>query len=526
MAPLPLVLATKTQNGSPRKASLMEPECCITAPNKEAFPGVATTTDDRKTTLDPQNWDELRSLGHQMLDDMIDFLEHVRERPVWRPIPDEARQRFRAELPREGRDLAAVYDEFSRYVVPYTAGNVHPAFMGWVHGGGTAVGMLAEMLAGGLNANLGGRDHIPIEVERQIVAWSRQMFGFPATASGIFVTGTSLANFIAILVARLVALGAQVRKEGLAEAGGNLRAYSSAAAHRCIPLAMDLAGFGTNSLRLVPVNERQRMDIGALRSMIDEDRRNGLRPFLVIGTAGTVDAGAIDDLDAIAEICRQEGARFHVDGAFGALAILSPKLAPLVKGIERADSIAFDFHKWGQVPYDAGFVLVRDGDTHRAAFATPAAYLLPNPKGIAAGAPWFSDYGPDLSRGFRALKTWFTLKTYGTDRIGDAIAHTCELATYLESRVLAEPAFELLAPAQLNIVCFRYGDSDDLNARIVVELQESGIAAPSTTHIGGKLAIRAAFVNHRTQTCDVDALVNGVRRIGDRLAGSGAGPLC
>ena len=449
-----------------------------------------------------------------MLDDMMDYVEHIRERPVWRPIPPEVRGRFRAELPRSPSDPAEVYDEFTRYVVPYAAGNVHPGFMGWVNGGGTPVGMLAEMLAAGINANLGGRDHIPVEVERQIVEWARQMFDFPEGASGLFVTGTSLANLIAILVARTAALGVEVRKRGVARDGAKLRAYTSAAVHRCIPLAVDLSGLGSSALRLIPTDSHCRMDLAALREAIEEDRTNGLEPFLVIGTAGTVDTGAVDDLEALAALCRREKLRFHVDGAFGALAVLSPELKPLVKGIEQADSIAFDFHKWGQVPYDAGFLLVRDGELHRETFVTQAAYLRAGAKGLAAGSPWFSDYGPDLSRGFRALKTWFTLKTFGADRMGEVIARTCSLAKNLEARVRAEPRLELLAPAQLNIVCFRYGTGDEVNARIVVDLHESGIAAPSTTVIGGKLAIRACFVNHRTQIADVDALVKAVLRFG------------
>jgi Glutamate decarboxylase and related PLP-dependent proteins len=463
-------------------------------------------------SLDPENWEEVRTLGHRMLDDTLDYIADIRKRPVWQPIPDTARARFRAGLPEEAGDLAAAYDEYTRSVVPYAAGNVHPGFMGWVQGGGTAVGMLAEMLAGGLNANLGGRDHMPVEVERQIVDWVRQIFAFPEGASGLFVTGSSLANFIGVLVSRTVALGPSVRKTGLD--GAKLRAYASAAAHRCIPLAMDMSGMGSDAVRPIPVDADGRMDMAKLAEAVARDRAAGLQPFLVVGTAGTVDTGSIDDLDAIADFCKAEGLRFHIDGAFGALAVLSPQLKPLVKGIERADSIAFDFHKWGQVPYDAGFVLVRDGQLHRDTFASPAAYLRTQAKGLAAGAPWFSDYGPDLSRGFRALKTWFTLKTFGLKRIGRAIEHSCELARHLEARVRAEPKLELLAPARLNIVCFRYRTSDAANAKIVVDLHESGIAAPSTTTVSGKLAIRAAFVNHRTQIRDVDAMVDGVLKLG------------
>jgi len=453
-------------------------------------------------------------MGHRMLDDMFEYIEHVRERPVWQPIPQAARERFNAELPREPSEIGEAYDEFSRFVAPYTSGNVHPGFMGWVHGGGTAVGMLAEMLAAGLNANLGGRDQMPIEVERQIVEWARQMFRFPAGSSGVFVTGTSAANLLAVLIARTAVLGTEVRKEGVTAKGGVLRAYTSADAHICVGQAMDISGLGSAALRRIPVDADHRMDLTALQNAIVQDRAKGLTPFLVVGTAGTVDTGAIDNLSALADLCTREKLRFHVDGAFGAMTVLSPALAPLVDGIERADSIAFDFHKWAQVPYDAGFLLARDGELHRQTFASPAAYLRRETRGLAGGSPWPSEYGPDLSRGFRALKTWFTLKTYGTDRIGAVIARTCELARYLERRVLAEPRLELLAPVPLNIVCFRYRADDAVNARIVADLHESGIAAPSTTTIHGKLAIRAALVNHRTQTCDIDALVDAVLRFG------------
>jgi aromatic-L-amino-acid decarboxylase len=467
-------------------------------------------------TLDPKDWDVIRALGHRMLDDMIDYVADIRERPVWQPIPDDVRARFHTALPRAASDLADVYREFTDCIVPYATGNVHPGFMGWVHGGGTAVGMLAEMLAAGLNANLGGRDHMPIEVERQIVEWTRQMFGFPDSASGIFVTGTSMANLMAVLVARTTALGRSVRQHGLGDDGTLLTAYASTAAHGCISRAMDISGLGSDALRGIEVDRSHRIDVDALRERIALDRSAGRKPFLVVGSAGTVDIGAIDDLAALSALCREEGLWFHVDGAFGALGILSPELAPRLAGIESADSIALDFHKWGQVPYDAGFLIVRDGVRHRDTFAAPAAYLRRETRGLAANSPWPCDLGPDLSRGFRALKTWFTLKAYGTEKLGAVIARTCALARYLEARILAEPRLELMAPVQLNIVCFRYRapEADKVNGDIVIDIQESGIAAPSTTLLGGELAIRAAIVNHRTDVSDIDALISAVLEFG------------
>jgi aromatic-L-amino-acid/L-tryptophan decarboxylase len=467
--------------------------------------------------LDPSDWQSIRAQGHRMLDDILDYVEHIRERPVWQPIPDDVRAHFRTAAPATPTDLRAVHDEFMRYILPYATGNTHPGFMGWVHGGGNVPGVLAEMLAAGLNANLGGRDHIPIEVERQIVQWMRQFFGFPETASGLFVTGTSMANLLGVLVARTATLGVGVRRYGVAAEPARLTAYTSAASHGCIAQAMDLSGLGTEQLRVIPINRNQQIDLGALEREIAADRSAGFTPFVVIGTAGTVDIGAIDDLAGLAHIARREKLWFHIDGAFGALAILAPEIAPRLAGIECADSIALDFHKWAQVPYDAGFILVRDGTIHRDTFASPAAYLRRETRGLAAGASWPCDLGPDLSRGFRALKTWFTLKVHGTDAIGSAISRTCMLARYLESKVTTTPKLELLAPVALNIVCFRYlgDDANRLNADIVADLHESGIVAPSTTMIGDRLAIRAAIVNHRTSELDMDALIEATVAFGD-----------
>jgi aromatic-L-amino-acid/L-tryptophan decarboxylase len=458
-------------------------------------------------TLDPENWSELRALGHRMLDDMLDRMARLRERPVWTKLPDEVRASFRETLPTQATPLDAVYHDFQTRIEPYSAGNTHPRFMGWVQGGGTAIGALAEMLAAGMNANCGGRDHAAIEVERQIARWSAELFGFPETASGIFVTGTSMANFVAVTVARTATLGAASRRDGIAASGQKLTAYVSTAAHGCIRQAMELAGFGSEALRLIPTNSNHRIDLAALRATIARDRAAGATPFFLV------------DLDALASLARDEKLWFHIDGALGALAMLSPELSPRFKGIERAASIAFDFHKFGQIPYDAGFILVRDSEQHRATFATQAAYLRREARGLAGGSPWPCDFGPDLSRGFRALKTWFTLKAYGSERIGAEIARSCALARYLERRVAAESRLEVLSPATLNIVCFRHrgADPDRLNADIVAELHERGIAAPSTTTIGGQLAIRACLINHRIQPDDIDALLVGVLDLGQAL---------
>ena len=476
-------------------------------------------------TLDPESpaqWQELRAQGHVMLDDIFDYLEHLRERPVWQPIPEQVREGFHEPLPQGPSDLATVHDQFMKDILPYAVGNAHPGFMAWVHGGGTPVGMLAEMLAAGLNANLGGRDQIPIAVERQVVEWVRDLFGFPDSANGLFVTGTSMANLVGVLAARTAALGREVRHQGLLAAHRQLVAYASAGAHGCLAKAMDMAGIGADLLRLVPMNERYEMDVAALAAAILADKKAGLSPFLIAATAGSVDVGAIDDLAAIGRLAREEHLWFHVDGAYGALAMLAPELAPRLEGLGLADSIAFDFHKWAQVPYDAGFILARDGRLLEDAFAADTAYLKRESRGMAAGSPWPCDLGPDLSRGFRALKTWFTIKVYGAEQLGRSISRTCELARYMSRQIEVMAELELLAPVSLNIVCFRYrtpgldaAGADRANAEIVIALQESGIAAPSTTTVGGHLAIRAAIVNHRTRTGDIDALLAATVKFGD-----------
>ena len=479
------------------------------------------------TTLDPQDWDAFRAQSHRMLDDMLGYVQDIRSRPVWQPIPAVRRETFRQPLPHAPTPLAAVHASFMDNVVPFAAANSHPGFMGWVQGGGNPVGMLAELLAAGLNANLGGRDQMPAEVERQVLHWMRELFCFPETASGLFMTGTSMANMIAVLVARTARLGTAVRQHGLGQAGAQLVAYTSAGAHGCIAQALDLCGFGTDALRVIGMTADFTIDTAALQAAIIADRAAGLTPFFIAGTAGSVDVGAIDDLNALASIAAAENLWFHVDGAYGALAMLSPEIAPRLAGIERADSIAFDFHKWAQVPYDAGFILVRDGTLHHDTFAAPAAYLRRDTRGLAAGSPWPCDFGPDLSRSFRALKTWFTIQVYGADHLGDVIAHTCHLAQYLAQRIRATPELELLAPVSLNIVCFRFRGSasgnatpavlDAMNHQIVIALQESGLVAPSSTTIDGVYAMRAALVNHRTAACDIDVLVEQTLAHGRQL---------
>jgi aromatic-L-amino-acid decarboxylase len=484
----------------------------LATPNEPPYPAGAS--------LDPPDWTELRALGHRMLDDVFDDLAGLRQAPVWCPMPDDVRGSWTDALPRRGAPTENVYNAYRTLIAPYGVGNRHPKFLGWVHGGGTAIGMLAEMLAAGLNANCGGRDHAPIACERQVIRWAAEMLGMPLDSSGLVLSGTSMANFVAVLVARSAALGEGVRRTGVT--GTQLTGYASAGAHMCVARAFDMAGLGADALRLIPCDAAHNMSLTHLRACIAADRAAGLQPFLVVGTAGSVDIGAIDDLSGIADICAQERLWFHVDAAFGAIAMLSPALRGLFAGMGQADSVAFDFHKWAQVPYDAGCIVVRDADAHQAAFAREVAYLRRDARGLAAGEPWPVDLGPELSRGFRALKVWMTLKAYGADRLGHVAANSCALARALAAAIDAEPLLVRLAPVPLNIVCFGYrAGNNAVQAAIAADLQEAGDVVLSTTTLQGRTVLRAAFVNHRTGPEDVAAIVAAVLRAGAQRTGGG-----
>ncbi len=473
-------------------------------------------------SLDPDRWEDFRQAAHRALDDALDLISTIREGPVWRRMPDEVREELREPVPREGRPFEEVYRRFADCILPYFTGNIHPRFFGWVHGTGLAGGIVAEMMTAAMNANCGGRDHGAIHVERAVIEWCKEIFGFPADASGLLVSGTSMANLIALTVARNAYVPG-IRAAGLGESGGRLTVYASVEAHESSVKALEMLGLGSNALRKIPVDGDFRMDVALLRQQIAEDRAAGMEPFCAIGSAGTVNTGAVDDLDAIATVCADEGMWFHVDGAFGGLCALSDRLRPELRGIERADSLGFDFHKWMFVQYDAGCVLVRRGDLHKAAFTMRPAYLKhgKGQRGLAAGADWPCEFGPELSRGFRALKIWFAMQEHGAERFARVIEQNCAQAGHLAQRVCAEPDLELLAPVKLNVVCFRFAPPeltpeavDELNEAIVADLHESGIAAPSTTRVRGRLAIRTAITNHRSRQADFDILIDHVLSMG------------
>jgi glutamate/tyrosine decarboxylase-like PLP-dependent enzyme len=476
-----------------------------------------TQHDPCPESLDPQDWPAFRELAHRAVDDMLDHVQQIRERPVWQAAPAEVVAQFRRPLPRAPQGAVSAYEDFRAWVQPWQMGNTHPRFWGWFMGNGTPFGALAEYLAATLNPNMGGGNHIGNHVELQVIDWCREMMGMPAGTGGLLVSGGSMANLVGLAVARTAGAGIDVRRLGVAAIPAPLRFYASTEVHSCMQKALELMGHGAESLVKLPVDEHYRLRIDLLAARIAADRAAGLKPCAVIGSAGTINTGAVDDLAAIADLCRSEGLWFHVDGAIGAVLAISSRHRAQVAGIERADSVALDLHKWLHMPFEAGCALVRDAERHRDTFALTPAYLKHAERGIAAGAHWFSDYGIQLSRGFKALKIWLSLKEHGSERFARMIERNVEQAQALGELIRSEPELELMAPVPLDIVCFRYRSAgrsdtelDALNEELLIRLHESGVAVPSYTTLHGRYCIRVAICNHRTRDDDLRLLVAAV----------------
>ena len=476
-------------------------------------------------SLDPDDWDAARALAHKIMDDAVDHLTGLRNRPVWQSMPQQVRASYLTPVPDGPMPLADIYAQMRENLLPYPMGGLHPRFFGWYMGGSNFTGALGDFIAAIDGSNLGGGDTAAVATELQVVGWLRSMMGFPDTASGTLTSGGSMANMVGLTVARNVMAGVDVRAEGVTNLPQPLRFYASDQVHSAHQKAMEGLGLGQRSLRIVPSDGALRMDVAALAAMIAQDRAAGLRPACVIATAGSTNTGAIDDLMAICALCQREGLWFHIDGCIGALIKIAPDNAHLVAGIEAADSLALDPHKWLQTPFECGCALIRDGAAHRAAFAVHPDYLQEQTRGVAAGE-FLGDYGYDLSRGFKALKLWMSLKEQGVAKFGALIDQHIAMAHHLTARIDAAPELELIAPAVMNIVCFRFvgrgGDEAELkalNIEIMLRIQESGIAVPTDTTVHGKHCLRAAIVNHRTTRADLDVLVGEVLRWGRELQG-------
>lgn len=480
--------------------------------------------------LDPEDWNEVKNLGYLIIDDMIAYLKNVAERPVWTSIPAEVKESFQQPLPVLPGSMTDIYNEFKKNIYPYPLGNINPKHFSWVMGTGTVMGAFADFLASIMNSNATIGDHSALYVDRQVIDWCKQILHYPSGASGLLVSGASIANITALIAARN-ACSVRIRKEGVYSTQGKLTAYASVETHACITKAMEVLGLGNEQLRKIPVDADYRINMRELKDKIAADRTNGFLPFCLIGNAGTVNTGAIDPLSELLDLSAKENIWFHIDGAFGALAKLVPQFQQDLKALELADSVAFDLHKWMYMPYEVGCVLIKNADLHRQAFASPANYLSAHERGLAAGPETISNYGMELSRGFKALKVWMSLKEHGIEKYSRLIAQNIEQAFYLGEQIKNCPSLELLAPVTMNIVCYRFNpgnltedELNQLNKELLMSLHEQAIAAPSYTLLNGKYAIRVAITNHRTRKHHLDEMLAGTIKTGFELSGQMAYP--
>lgn len=477
----------------------------------------------KEETLDPGDWSELRQFAHRVLDDAIDHSSGIRQLPVWQGVPGSIKAELREPPPEDPEGAFAAYEAFRRLVLPYTYSNIHPRAWGWVIGAGTASSIIHEMLTAALNANVFGTEQSPVYVEEQVLSWFKQKLGYPAEATGLLVSGASMANLMGLAVARTRATGGTVVPQGVQAWPRPFAIYCSREAHYSITKAATVLGLGSDALRRLPVDEKFRLSIPDLASCLSADRQNGRTPLCVVGAAGTTNTGAIDDLEELAKISKQYGVWFHVDGAFGALLKLSSSLAPLVSGIEKADSIAFDLHKWMHASQGTGCMLTRHPQWHQATFSIPASYTSPQTRGIASANMRLLEYSVEGSRPFRALGAWLAIKEHGFKKYARLIEQNVAQARMMADLVREQPQLRLLA-ANLNIVCFQFVspglkelEISELNRELLYRLHETGMAAPSYTDLNGRFVIRVSITNHRTTSEDVVLFVREAVRIGREL---------
>lgn len=478
-------------------------------------------------TLDPVSWNEFKSLSHEIVEELIEHTRTVRDRPAWSKPGNAAAEVIKRKPLPDGAPLAEVLDEFREHILTHPLGNGHPRHWGWVNGTGTPLGALADYMASTMNPNCWGAQHAPNLVETAVIDWLKSYLGFPPDATGVLVTGGSAATFNGLATARNLRCGWDVRADGVAPAGAPpVSFYLTEEAHFSAQRAIEVLGHGSNSIRWVPMLGYT-MDPDALSHLIRKDIEEGVRPIAVVATIGTVKSGAIDPLPELADIAAQTGTWLHVDGAFGAMVKFAQKYHWLADGLERADSIAFDLHKWAYQPYDVACSMVRHPDAQAETFGVTPSYLAQLDGGVATPETQFSDLGVDLSRGFRALKLWFAFRTHGPHVLGRLIDQNIDQAKYLTTLISEQTELDVMAETTLNIVLYRFvgkgepGDCSDrlnrLNQRLLIELQERGCATPSSTVLGDQFVLRVAITNHRTRNEDLRYLVEKSIEIGREL---------
>lgn len=462
---------------------------------------------------------EIRRMGYQVVDLIANHLSGLPDTPVFQPFPAELAERhLHSAVPEHGMGWEEILKMFATEIAPFPFGNGHPRFYGWVNSPPAVVSIFAEALAGAMNPSCAGGNHAAVYLEREVINWFRQILGFPVGAMGLLVSGGSMAALTALAAARHTKCGYDIRALGLRDSGAQLVFYRSGETHGCYQKAIELMGIGSRNLVTVEHDSTMRMIPKALDAAISRDKDSGRVPVAVIASAGTVNSGAIDPLDEIADVCERHGVWLHVDGAYGAPAILTSEYSHKLSPLARADSIALDPHKWLYIPVEAGLVLVRDASALRQTFSLVPPYLQTEgkPEGVG-GLPWFSEYGFQQTRAFRALKVWMAIRFHGLTGYREAIEKDLTLARHLASLMRSDRDFELFEPQSLSIVCFRFsppemnGDDkrlDSLNKAILETIQLGGEAFLSSTVINDKFWLRACIVNPRATQTDIDRLSN------------------
>lgn len=462
-----------------------------------------------------------RKLGYQAVDLLADQLANLNSVPTRQAVPEIIREKLLHQpLPETGCDPTEVLRLFAEEVLPYPMGNNSPRFLSWINPPPAPIGVLAELLAAGMNPSVAGGDHAATYVEHAVLGWIKTIMGYPLNAGGVLVSGGSVANIVALAVMRHVRTKGAIRTEGFNKHNAPLVVYTSTQGHGCIQKAVELLGMGSSYLRKIPVDAEYRMDVEALRKQIAADRAAGLTPAAVAASAGTVNTGALDPFDAIADVCEAEDLWFHVDGSYGAVGILVEEIADLYKGIERSDSLALDPHKWLYVPVECGCVLVKDAQAMRDSFSLVPPYLRDD-----AAIPWFSEYSIQQTRGFKALKLWMMMQQIGVEGYRELLSHDIAMAKALRAKIAARPDFELVAGGPLSVTCFRYtpaGATDlaSLNRKLVDGVARSGKAFITSTELRDMLVLRACVVNFRTTETDLDTLLEAVASAGQAVLAS------
>lgn len=476
-------------------------------------------------SLDPDNWEEMRALGHKMLDDMIDYQRDVSKREQHFPTP-QAIEDVCVSLPDEGEGEQMVYDVFQRSIKPFSGATLSPRFWGAVAGTGSPYGMLTVMLTAGLNVALEGLPGIDGYIHRQVIDWIKEMLDYPKAAGGVLVSGGSEANFTALAVARNARAEINMKAKGMQSVPRNMIIYVSEGGHHCLERSIELLGIGGENLRWIPTGDDCRIKIEALKEAISRDKNINYHPFCIIGNAGTVDTGAFDDFNSLADIAAQEKMWFHIDAAFGGWVKISKTHKKLADGLERADSVAIDLHKWMYMPYGIGCTLVRDRLAHYSTFVYghEAKYIKSvSDLGEVQGDPLSSAYNLSLplSRSFTSLKPYMLLRAYGREKYSRLIQQNLDQAKYLADRVVKDEEMELIAPVASNVVCFRYNPGglteaklNELNKTIIGEIYKIRFWMISDTTIKGRFTLRAAITNHRSKREDFDYIYNLVKTLG------------